>query len=280
MENIKKKTLKHRLKIYWPFALCTIQEELSYKGRFFLYIFARIFTVFVSYYLWIAIYKSSENGILMGFTLRDMVTYVFISLITGYIVHVSISYDIGYDVVEGSIATNLIKPINYKVKLFFTAFGSLIYQFFVPSIMIWIGLLIYEYIQYQALPPNPMRILCYLISTLLSFVINFFFEFCFGMLAFYTTYIWGMNIAKANILSFLSGQLIPLAFFPEVVQKVFGFLPFASMSYVPVMIYLGKISGMNILIELGRQVIWIGLLWLLSVILWKKVTKRLTVLGG
>jgi len=279
--NIKeRRTLKQKFKIYWPFSLCAIQQAVSYKGRFYLFIVARILSVFVTYYLWIAIYQSSNNVSLSGFTMKEMVLYIFISFITINIVNVSISYEIGSDVVEGSIATNLIKPINYKVRLFFGAIGNLIYRFFMPSLLVWIALIVYQYVKYQALPPRVDTIVFYLISMLLSFLILFFFDFCFGMLAFYTTYIWGMNMAKVALLSFLSGQIIPLAFFPETIQKVFDYLPFASMNYVPVMIYLGKISKVNLGYALGRQLIWVGLLWLLSHVLWNKVTKRLTVLGG
>ena len=62
------------------------------------------------------------------------------------------------------------------------------------------------------------------------------------MVAFFTTYIFGMLMAKEALLSFLTGQLIPLSFFPPLVQRIFDFLPFSSMVYTPVMIYLGKYS--------------------------------------
>ena len=280
MDTSEKRTLKQKFKIYWPFTLCSLQEAFSYKGRFYLFIVARLLSVFVTYYLWLAIYQSSAAPTLSGFTRQEMILYIFISFITSNIVYVNVSFIIGADVVEGSIATNLIKPINYKVRIFFGALGSMIYRFFVPSLLVWIGLIIFQYVNSKNLPPNVGTILLYLLSSIFSFLIIFFFDFCFSMLAFYTTYIWGMNMAKIALLGFLSGQIIPLSFFPEAVQKVFDYMPFASMNYVPVMIYLGKLSGMNLAYSLGRQILWTGLLWLLSIVLWSKVTKRLTVLGG
>lgn len=280
MEVANKKTLKQRFKIYWPFSLCTLQQALSYKASFFLFIIAELLGVFASYYLWRAIFQSSSSPTINNFTFREMVIYIFISFITTNIVWVNVSREIGYDVVEGSIAINLIKPINYKIRLFFSSLGGLVYNFFVPSIFIWIGLMIYEYTKYHTLPPNIFTILLYLLSIILSFILLFFFDFCFSMLAFYTTYIWGLNLAKAAILAFLSGQVIPLTFFPGIIQKVFQYLPFASMNYVPVMIYMRKLTGVSIVYELARQVMWIVLLWLLSCALWKQATKRITVLGG
>ena len=106
------------------------------------------------------------------------------------------------------------------------------------------------------------------------------FDFCFGMIAFFTTYIFGLRMAKNALLSFLTGQLIPISLFPLAAQKVFDFLPFSSMVYTPVMVYLGKYQEADLAWALGRQAIWVVLLYLLGSIIWKKVTKRLVVLGG
>ena len=114
----------------------------------------------------------------------------------------------------------------------------------------------------------------------MSFFICVLFDFCFGMVAFFTTYIFGMLMAKEALMSFLTGQLIPLSFFPGVVQKIFEFLPFSSMVYTPVMIYLGKYSGNELWFVLLRQAAWVVILYVLGDLIWRRVTKRLVVLGG
>ena len=87
-------------------------------------------------------------------------------------------------------------------------------------------------------------------------------------------------MAKEALLSFLTGQLIPISLFPEIFQRVFEFLPFSSMVYTPVMIYLGKYTGEELAFALGRQMFWVVFLYALGSIIWKRVTKRLVVLGG
>ena len=100
------------------------------------------------------------------------------------------------------------------------------------------------------------------------------------MFAFVTTYMFGLDMAKNALLGFLSGQIIPISFFPEVLQRVFAFLPFSSMVYTPVMIYLGKYSEEEMVFALGLQFVWIVLLYVLGSYLWGRITKRLVVLGG
>ena len=124
------------------------------------------------------------------------------------------------------------------------------------------------------------RVILFMVSCIMSFLIYVLFDFCFGMIAFFTTYIFGMLLAKEALLSFLMGQLIPLSMFPEWAQRIFDYLPFASMVYTPVMIYLGKYSGADLAFVMGKQLVWVVFLYGLGSLIWKKVTKRLVVLGG
>lgn len=236
--------------------------------------------MFIYYYLWMAIYASTPSGELGGFTRNEMVVYVFMSYMISDLVMVGISSNIGKDVVDGSVAIHLIKPIDYRMSLVFRAFGIMVYRFVVPSLFIWIALEIVKVTRLGMEISSPIRILAFLVSVFLSFLVYVFFDYCFGLLAFITTYIFGMTIIKNAVLNFLTGKLIPISFFPAVFQKIFSFLPFSAMMYVPVMIYLGKYSGMAILFELGKQLFWVVLLYVIGSILWKKVEKRLVILGG
>lgn len=267
-------------KIYWPFALNQIKSNFVYKGRFYLYILRKFFGMFIYYYLWMAIYASTTAGELGGFTRSEMILYVFMSYTISDIIMVNISSDIGSDVVDGNVAMNLIKPINYRMSLVSRAFGIMVYRMVVPSLFIWIGLEIFKVTKLGMKCSSPLLLGAFLVSLFLSFLVYIFFDYCFGMLAFVTTYIFGMTIIKNAVLSFLTGKLIPISFFPALFQKIFSFLPFTAMTYVPVMIYLGKYSGEEILWQLGKQVIWAVLLYLLGSFLWKKVEKRIVILGG
>ncbi len=78
----------------------------------------------------------------------------------------------------------------------------------------------------------------------------------------------------------LSGALIPLVFFPDLVQKIIQVLPFSSIIYTPVMIYLGKLSGMDVAYFILLQLFWLLVMVMLSRTVWKAVVKSLTILGG
>ena len=272
--------MKKKLKIYLPFAANELKRQLAYKGAFYLFIFISLFGSFISYFLWMAIYGSSENQTLGGLTRNEMVVYVFMVYVTSSLVTISISDWVSDDVVKGTVAMNLIKPMDYRASLISRALGDMVYRFLFPGVFIWIGLEVYKVKVLGMALTDWKHILLYVISCAMSFLIYVLFDFCFGMIAFFTTYIFGMLMAKEALLSFLTGQLIPLAFFPVGVQKIFDFLPFSSMVYTPVMIYLGKYQGNALLFVLARQFAWVVILYVLGNLIWKRVTKRLVVLGG
>ncbi len=267
-------------RVYWTFAANQIKSNFVYKGRFYLYILRKFLGMFIYYYLWMAIYASASSGQLGGFTRSEMILYVFLSYTISDLVMIGISSEIGKDVLDGSVAMNLIKPINYRLYLTFKSLGVMIYRIVVPSVFIWAGLEIYKVTALGMPVSSPAQIGPALLSILLSFFIYVFFDYCFGMLAFVTTYIFGMTIIKNAALNLLTGRLIPISFFPAVVQEIFSFLPFTAMTYVPVMIWMGKYSGTEALYQLGKQALWVVLLYLLGSFLWKKIEKRIVILGG
>ena len=272
--------MRKSLRIYLPFAANELKRQLAYKGAFYLFILVRIFGAFISYYLWMAIYGSTDQYTLGGLTQKEMVVYVFMVYVTASIVTSSISTIVSDDVVKGTVAMNLIKPIDYRISLVAMAAGNMVYRFLIPSVFIWIGLELYKVKVLGLVPVTVPGVFLYLLSCIMSFLIYVLFDFCFGMIAFFTTYIFGMRMAKEALLKFLTGQLIPISFFPAVIQKVFDFLPFSSMVYTPVMIYLGKYTGNILVYMMLRQAVWVVILYVAGSLIWRKVTKRLVVLGG
>jgi len=237
-------------------------------------------TVIITFYLWKAIFESSGQETIRGFTFNEMIIYIFISLITMRLTNNYVEYMVSDDVRSGALAMNLIKPINYFIRLLFTSIGNIIGESILINGPMIIGVVIYQIFYSSGTIPSLSTLLLYIVSILLSFMIMMFFNFCFGMLSFYVVYLWGLNFTKTALMKFLSGELIPLAFFPLGFRKIMHLTPFASINYTPVMIYLNKYTGYKIISEMGVQVIWVILLMLLSYFIWKRAIKRVTIMGG
>ena len=263
---------------YLPFARNVFQRLISYKANAIIFMFGDFLMLSVTYYLWKAIYGSTTENVLNGFTFEEMIIYLFISFLTSVMISVDISHDISREVKDGSIAINLVRPINYEMRMLFQGLGSILYNFIIIFIIGFsiITFLFYNFFGYISI----LRIFIYFLSIILGIFINFYYSYIFGLISFKITNMWGLSQIMQAIINLLSGALIPIAFFPKWAQSINSFLPFSSAIYTPSMIYLGKIRGVDILFALGLQLFWAIVLMIISRKMWKVLIKGLTILGG
>ncbi len=269
-----------RFKIYKPFINAGLQEATTYRSNWFFTVIGNIMGCFVSFFIWNAVFISSGTGMLNGFTMPQMVVYIFLMFLTSSLISSGGTYDIGEEIRDGSIAMRIIKPISYNSTFLFQELGNKIMTVFVIIIPLVAGVEICRTIFAGELQFNIIQFLLYVISSALAYLINFFFNLCFGFIAFVIKYLWGANLMKNCIVGFLSGTMIPLSFLPDAMETVFLLLPFASLNYTPVMIYMGIYTGGSLLFYLGLQVFWVLAFWGLSKLLWKISIKHLCVQGG
>lgn len=274
------KYIVRKIRPYWSFTKSVIQVKFAYRFSFFMFVLGGLIKTFVVYYLWKAVFTNSTNPVLNGFTSSDMVTYIFISAFTMGLINNDVDSVIGNEVKDGSISINLIKPISYHFRMLFHAFGGFVHQAIFVSIPLWICLVITRFFYANELPPDIKTIFVYIISVFMGFLILFLFNFSFGLLSFYITNLWGVWNLKRGILGLLSGEIIPIAFFPVWMQNGLQFIPFGSMNYIPLMIYLKKITGIALIQALAIQLLWIIFMVTFSFWIWNKAIKRLTILGG
>ena len=215
-----------------------------------------------------------------GFTMPQMTVYIFLMFVTSMIVGSDASYVVGEEVRDGTIAMRLLKPVSYNATFLFQELGNKLLTEAVLLVPLLIVLEIVRTALTGSVQFNPLCLLLYLLSCVLGYLINFFFIICFGFVAFIIKYLWGANMMKNVIVDFLSGATVPLAFLPPALEKVFLMLPFASLGYTPVMIYMNMYGGAELLYFLGLQVFWAAAFWGLSKLLWRVCVRRLSVQGG
>ena len=267
------------LRTYLPFTKGVIQAFMAYRANFYVYILGDLFQTVVLLYIWFAIFSSSASNVIQGFTFDDMIVYVVMSTLTGMLITNEVHWEISNDVRTGTIAMNLIKPVSYQLRQYFSSIGFLVVNFIFLFIPLWGGYVVYDFFANGALP-QLSTILVYALSVLLSSLILFYINYLFGLAAFFVEYVFGFIFAKEAVLRLLSGQLIPLAFFPAGMLAVFKFLPFAGLVYTPTMLYLGKYTADEALLNIAVQAVWVVLLMALTQVVWHKAIKRLTIMGG
>lgn len=272
--------MRKKLKIYLPFVNAGMQETTTYRVNWIFLMLGNVLSCFISYFLWTAIYSSSDNPSMNGFTMPQMVVYIFLMFLTSTLINSGGTYDIGEEIRDGSIAMRILKPVSYNSTFLFQELGNKLMTVCILIVPMVAGVEIVRYNLTDEVQFKILNFLLYILSCVFAYLINFFFNICFGFIAFVIKYLWGANMMKNCIVGFLSGQIIPLAFFPDMVEKVFLLLPFSSLTYTPVMIYMEMYTGTKMLGYMGLQLFWVLFFWGLSKYLWSVSIKHLTVQGG
>ncbi len=272
--------VKRFFRTYKPFTRAGMQELIAYRANFLCFLIGEILASFIMYFVWKAVFLSTDGATFMGFTMEDMVVYLFITFLTGYLTYSDGAFAVGEEIVDGSIAMRMIRPCSFEMSFLFQEIGNRIISVSMIFVPIVAGVEIYRYAVSGMFRLNPVSFLLYIVSLLLAYMISFYFNVCYGFLAFFFKNLWGTTLIKETIVNFLSGALIPLAFLPSGIAAVLNFLPFASLSYTPVMIYMGMYSGAEIALKIGMQVFWLFVMFGISKLIWRSAVKRLAVQGG
>jgi len=267
--------LVHMARIYAEFVRVGFVNTLAYRLRYYTGIVTYFIYVSVYYFIWKAIYTHSAS--IEGFDFSHMLTYIAVGWIIRSFYFSNIDQEMAYAVTEGKLAMDLIKPVNTQAMYVAQALGESLFRLgmlTVPTALVL--LLVYPIRRPASLP----HFLGFFASVLLSFFIVAGINFAVGTFAIRLKSILGLLRAKYFLLELFSGLLIPISFFPHVLQDIFSVMPFQYISYIPVLIYLGKISGAGILRALAIQAFWVLALVALGDALWRWSSRKITIQGG
>lgn len=273
-----------RCKRFWNtyrgFVRAGFQSSMAYRVSFMCYVGGETLYCFVMFFIWKAVFAASGEGQFMGFSLTDMTVYLFLSNLVRILTDSDSTQNLAEEIRDGSIIMRLIKPVSTDMSLMAGEIGNTAVAMLFIFLPVMTGVEVYRYFTLGYVALQLGNLLAFLLSCFLSYLLSFYINLIFGYLAFFLMNIWGFSILKGSIISFFSGAVIPLAFFPEGFRKVLEALPFASIVYVPTMVYMGKYTGTELLRTFATQIFWILVFVGISRLLWSWAKKRLAVQGG
>jgi ABC-2 type transport system permease protein len=262
-------------RVYAEFVRVGFVNTLAYRLRYYTGIVTYFIYVSVYYFIWKAIYENATS--IEGFDFGHMLTYIAVGWIIRSFYFNNIDQDMAYAVAEGKLAMDLIKPVRPQFMYIAQSLGESLFRLALLTTPTALVLLLVYPIQKPASLPHFMG---FVASVLMSFFIVAAINFSVGTFAIRLKSILGLLRAKYFLLELFSGLLIPISFFPQIFRDIFSVLPFQSISYIPVLIYLGKISGASVLKALGVQIVWFLALLAIGAALWRWSSRKITIQGG
>jgi len=263
------------VRTYIEFSKKAFQKALVYRIEVLISLVYGIVSILIYFYLWSALYQNQPQ--VKGITLKEVITYSAISIIIRQLARTDTTFLIEDKMRTGDIATDLMKPIDLGLYLFSDALGQSWFTFLAKILPVFsIAFFVFKII----LPPGSLFFFSFLVSVFLGYMIIFCIWFMIGMIGFWTREIYGFCLVMEGIIAFFSGSLVPLWFFPKLLQRIAFFLPFKAIYFTPLSIYLGKVPSSQIVWVLMQQALWaIGLI-IGARLIQVAATRKVVIQGG
>jgi ABC-2 type transport system permease protein len=257
-----------------------IQNNLTYRFNFLARSLFGLIPLVAMLYVWKAIYAGKSSGGMVGvYSFAEMVSYYILVTVVDALTAVNEDdWQIAADIKDGNISQFLLKPIDYlwyRLCLFLS--GRITY---LAVAVIPLTLFIVCLRKYFVLPPDAATLGLFLVSVVLTALLQFFMSYAMAMLAF-----WVMEVSTFIFILFAleylaSGHLFPLNILPPLVERALYFTPFPYQLYFPVSIYMGKTGGGEVARGLGIQFLWVIAAYFLARFAWNRGIKKYAAAGG
>lgn len=251
-----------------------IRFQFTYRFSVIMGILLAAVTIYLLTVVWTSAYAGRDE--VGGIPLQTMLVYLTIANLQAWYLRPEIGQDIVARVREGQIGFDLTRPVNYPSQLVAGAAGDLLGMLPMMLVALPVAGLLGE----LAAPPNWQSGFGYLASFLIAWLIAVELAMIIGLVAFWTLEMTGFMMVYNLVGGFATGALVPLWFMPDFLRQIVEVLPFQSIVYVPVSIYIGIPATGSIGTALLLQLFWGVVLMGVIAIVWKRALHRTVIQGG
>jgi ABC-2 type transport system permease protein len=258
---------------YLEFAKKAFAREATYRMEVFTNVGSLVVRVYLLRSVWTALY--AHNAAPEAIPLHAMLTYATVALLMSLILEIDGTRIIREKIREGTIVTDLMKPIVLPFYFFSDGFGQAAFHALTiaPSLLFALLLVRIDV-------PSPTTLAMFVVSLALGYLVNFLLNFMMNSVAFWTLETFSVQLIVRWISDLLSGQIVPLVFFPAAFANALMALPFAAIYSTPLLIYVGTIKPSGYAGALEGQLLWLAVFAFAAALVWRAAERRVVVQGG
>ena len=278
-------SLKSSLAIRWYILKTSLAERMAYRGDFALGTLMRFLPIITQIFLWWAIFQSMNptnpnEAHLNGYSFQDMVAYYLLTMVgRAFSSMPGLSSNVATKIRDGEIKKFLVQPVDLISFLFWSRVAHKIAYYTVATLpFALVFFLCRSYFSNGF--PDLITFGAFVASLLLSFALGFYLEACIGLVGFWMLEVSSLLFVYMLFQFFLSGHMFPLDILPEPWATIVGYLPIKYLAYFPAAVFLGKITGIPLAIDMGMLVLWTVFFFGLSRLAYHAGLKRYSGFGG
>jgi ABC-2 type transport system permease protein len=263
---------------YWQVINIGIQNTLVYRVNFLFRVLFGFIPLVAILSMWQAVFQGKADQV-AGYSLAQMTSYYLIMTIVDALTAVNEDdWQIAADIKDGYISQFLLKPIDYLTyRLCLFGAGRITYT---AVALLPLAVLSFVYRQFFVLPADWATWGWFLLSVVMTGLLQFFISYTMALLAF-----WVLEVSTFIFIVFAfeyiaGGHLFPLDVLPPALFRALQFTPFPYQLFFPVNIYLGRVSGATLYTGLLLQAGWLAVTFALARFVWSRGIRRYSAVGG
>jgi viologen exporter family transport system permease protein len=262
------------VRLDWEIAKRGYRRYAAYPAATWAGAFTNTVFGFIQAYILLAVYQHRTD--VGGYDAGDAVTYVWLAQALIMTVYIFGWEELALRIRDGSIATDLARPLDPLRYWLAFDLGRAPYHFVFRGIPPFIvGSFVFD-LHY----PSAGLAVAFAVSVVLAIVVSLAFRFLYNAAAFWLLDHRGILRLSVTVSLFFSGMILPLTFFPGWLHAIAQALPFASILQAPVDVYLGKHTGGGLAATLAVQAAWAVALLALARLALARGTRKVVIQGG
>lgn len=270
--------LRHYINVAKATASVTYKEWSAYRTHSMVSIFVGPVYFIVQYFIWTSVYGDGQRT-LYNMDLSQILSYFGAITLISYLTMDFADWNLQMLVRTGKFITFNLRPVHHRFFALSQKMGHRVLGFFFEFLPCFF---IFQFVFKVNMVPKYIG--WTILSIMLAFLMNFYVNYCIGMTAFWLVQASGIKNVFNILSSLLSGSIIPLVFFPDILQKMLFFLPFQYITYVPAMVFTGSYSlgGITMTIPqiVGCQAIAVVVVFAISEVIYRRAIEKFNSVGG
>jgi len=263
------------MRLFYELVKLSFRLQLTYRAANLAGLATNFFFGLLRAAVLVALYGARTE--VVGLSLPEAITYTGLSQATIACLSFFGWWEVIKSVYSGDIGSDLLKPMDYFTFWLAQDLGRAIANLLLRSLTI---MLAYALVFDISLPQSGGDWLVLGVTLALSMLVSFSYRFLVNLAAFWIPDARGVGRFAFSLSWFLSGFLMPLRFFPDWFVKLCNLTPFPSMVNTVIEVYLGVLTGPELLRALGIQMVWIVILCVACQLMLRAGVHRLVIQGG
>ncbi|MDY7232024.1 ABC transporter permease [Hyalangium rubrum] len=250
-----------------------VSEALAYRAELIVWVLSTTMPL-IMMALWTAVAREAPIG---RYGAPDFVGYFLATFVVRQLTGAWAAWQINFEVRQGTLAMRLLRPISPLWSYAAENLGAFPMRLLIA---VPVTLLSLSIVGGQAVPQHwwgwPMLLVAILGGWLITFLANV----AIGTMALFMESSQKLMDVWLVLFFVFSGYMYPVELFPPLLRSIADWLPFRNQIGLPVELMTNKHGLQEALLMLGRQWLWVLVMGVFAITLWRRGLRRFAAFGG